>query len=332
MNRILLAIHVILFTVFCFFHIEILIYTNIGSILIYSTAFLYLKKNQILYLQIACIEIVVHVGAGVFCLGWEYGFQLYFFALIPMIFYADYMERKLGNRVYHPYAISISLMTWFCILKVISSVKAPLYPNESVYFGDIMFLINVFATCSFVIYFMSIYKNTIEKNENALRDYAQLDALTGLKNKSWLLQMEETYFQEQLRCKNKIFIAILDIDDFKMLNDAYGHQFGDKVLLKVAAQLKELEENNMNVCRWGGEEFLIFGNGQEEFTQILSALYELKEKVSKMKFIHQKEEIHVTITIGITKKTTETNFEALMKKADEKLYYGKRHGKNQIVS
>lgn len=334
-NKKLLGFHVLFLAVFYYYQIHPMIYINMVSVFIYTGSFLILKKHRVLYLKITYLEILIHMAFAVVCIGWGFGFQLYCFALIPMTFYADYLEQKITNakkKVYHPFVVGLGITTWFCMLKIFSSLHAPIYSMNNLIVKYIFFMLNTIVTFAYILYFMSLYKDINQQSENIIREGAQLDVLTGLKNKSWLLQIEESYFEEQCKKGYAMFIAIIDIDDFKILNDTYGHQFGDKVLFRVAMQLKELEDRGIFVCRWGGEEFLVFGNGKENFHDILAVLNEVKENISRMKFFYQNKEIHVTITIGISKKTNETTFEALMERSDEKLYFGKRNGKNQIVS
>lgn len=331
MNKILLGIHIILLAAFFYFGIYLMVFINIFSIIVYSASSFILKRNRALYLKIAYVEIAVHMTLAVLCMGWDYGFQLYCIAMIPMIYYADYLGRKSDGAKFYPFIVSTLLMLLFIALKMLVNYHEPIYVLKDKMISNVAFVFNASMTGAFMIYFMSRYKQMNIKSENMIREYAQQDALTGLKNKSWLLQMEQSYFEDIMQKKEEMIIAILDIDDFKKLNDTYGHQFGDKVLFHIAMQFRYLEKKGFYVCRWGGEEFLIFGSGKNMYEDSIIKLERLIQKISETEFLCQRARIKVTVTVGVAKRTDETNFEMLMKKADEKLYLGKRSGKNKVV-
>ena len=125
-------------------------------------------------------------------------------------------------------------------------------------------------------------------------------------------------------------IAVLDIDDFKKVNDVYGHNVGDVVLKEFATRLKELTAGTMElfICRWGGEEFVIFGTSYEivRFTCVELTIAMRDSPI----IVSEDLQLSKTFSCGIATREDEDDFETVFKKADDQCYLAKMNGKNQI--
>ena len=157
-----------------------------------------------------------------------------------------------------------------------------------------------------------------------------LDGLTGLYNRR---QFELRLGQEIATTKrqnNPLCAMMIDVDFFKKVNDTYGHNAGDEVLKAVASQLKKAMIGNGFAARWGGEEFvLIFDRSNvEDSVKILEGL---ADNIRAMIVYTEGYEIKITMTMGVSAGTS-GDVEAIVESADAKLYYGKEHGRNQIVA
>jgi diguanylate cyclase (GGDEF)-like protein len=121
-------------------------------------------------------------------------------------------------------------------------------------------------------------------------------------------------------------LIIIDIDNFKSINDSYGHDIGDEILKEVANVLQEKIRQVDILARWGGEEFLVLApNTDHDNVQILAEKLRLT-----IENHHFNEVKNITISLGVsTLKETDTLTE-LFKRADQGLYYAKEHGKNQV--
>lgn len=170
-----------------------------------------------------------------------------------------------------------------------------------------------------------------EKREaQILATKAQIDSLTKLLNKNFAREK----IQEKLMYRNpsdNFAMVILDLDNFKLVNDLHGHLFGDAVLAEIAIQLKNLFRSDDIISRFGGDEFLIF-------LQYKSDLEFLKEKSLKLldiiKNIYKPElkNVELGCSIGISKCPQDgTDFQNLFQKCDKALYNAKMSGKNQYV-
>ncbi|DAB30441.1 MAG TPA: GGDEF domain-containing protein [Sulfurimonas sp. UBA12504] len=163
-----------------------------------------------------------------------------------------------------------------------------------------------------------------------LEETSNLDSLTKVYNRRAL----SSYLSEICIRKNinyEIHLLILDVDDFKVINDTFGHIAGDKILIFIANILKKTLRDGDKVFRYGGEEFVIVLNriNDEYCKNITSRILEL---IRKNKLIYKGQSINVTMSIGATKYIESDNEDTLMGRADKALYRAKNSGKNQMHS
>lgn len=166
--------------------------------------------------------------------------------------------------------------------------------------------------------------------QKSLSELVERDSLTGLLNRRSGDKRLQQVYREKIESNTDYCVAIGDIDFFKKVNDTYGHEWGDKVLAKVAAVMKQHLAGKSFVARWGGEEFLlVFHNCL--LTDAASVLDEILNEVRKIEItVDEETTIRVTMTFGVCQGTTES-VNAVLKTADELLYEGKNNGRNQIV-
>lgn len=130
---------------------------------------------------------------------------------------------------------------------------------------------------------------------------------------------------------NQFFaIAVLDIDDFKQINDTYGHDTGDKVICYIAEQIENHIRSADAVARFGGEEFVVYitAKEQEQITKIMQRIFDAvcgdSQAILAAGFT-------LSGGVEVVGSDSERSFEELFKAADEKLYVAKTRGKNQLV-
>ena len=163
-------------------------------------------------------------------------------------------------------------------------------------------------------------KNTIVEARE-LREALITDGLTGTYTREYIISQIEANIIE----KKKFSIAMIDIDDYKKINDTYGHGFGDRVLIEMVRLIEEvIGEGNM-LGRYGGEEFIVLLN--EEDIEIAFDIYEnIREIVQNIKLDDNRK---VTISMGV-KEYKVGSVENLLVEADNLLYRAKKNGKNRI--
>ena len=173
---------------------------------------------------------------------------------------------------------------------------------------------------------------SIVSMQKSLHVLIERDALTELYNRRCANQHLKKVMKKAENTGTKFCVAIGDIDFFKKVNDTYGHEVGDKVLVAVAKAMKGTMTGKGFVARWGGEEFLIVFD-ETEYENGLQKLNDVLDNVRKLEIPDERFEmpIKVTMTFGITSGSAEDDTDQLLRIADERLYRGKSSGRNQIV-
>lgn len=162
-----------------------------------------------------------------------------------------------------------------------------------------------------------------------LRQQAGTDPLTTLYNRRRMEEVLENHIKANPY--ENFSIAIGDIDFFKKIDDTYGHNCGDQVLKSLAELFKEKTLGSGHVCRWGGEEFLFFFPGMN-LDSASTIMNEINIAVSKCIINYKDITVRVTMTFGVEENDYQSNISELIKHADDKLYYGKTHGRDTVIS
>lgn len=175
-------------------------------------------------------------------------------------------------------------------------------------------------------------KNITEKRlyERKIEELAFTDMLTGLKNSNKCTQdMDKNLNEVRNKIKRNLAVMYIDIDDFKNINDIYGHPLGDYILRKVSKRLEKLMDEGMELYRFGGDEFLIRMTDYDDMNIVIKKANDILDKVSKP-FRINKKEFFLTMSIGIVEsKNGKTKFHKMLKKADMALNKAKADGKNR---
>lgn len=173
---------------------------------------------------------------------------------------------------------------------------------------------------------LEIANNELTKEKMVLKQLSSRDSLTGLFNR---FKLEESfkYEQTQSKCsKADLSVIIIDLDDFKSVNDTYGHNVGDKFLMEIAEILQTSFRDVDTVGRWGGEEFLILlpktnlENSQELAEQV-------RKKIERYPFT---EIGHRTASFGVATLRNNESLSNLLSRADQALYSAKANGRNRV--
>lgn len=178
-------------------------------------------------------------------------------------------------------------------------------------------------------------------NFQSLLDYGERDALTELLNRKTFdgaflkATVEQTRTEDNPQgnrrsaaCVGSYWLAMIDIDHFKRVNDNYGHLIGDEVLLLLARLMRTCFRFHDQLYRFGGEEFVVLMrcNGEEEATVALERLRTTTEK-------HLFPQVdHITISIGFSEIKAGDTPSGAFERADKAVYYAKEHGRNQVCS
>ncbi|MCR5665211.1 MAG: GGDEF domain-containing protein [Eubacterium sp.] len=369
-----LFVHLFMFFMFRRYGVTPMMYFNIGSIIFYALMIWVVKKAWFrIYVLGLYIEVVVHMLLAIIFTGWESGFQVTLIGIGIILFYSEYLSRYLRNLYVHSFPTCLIAPGVYIFSYIWIRYHPPRYPlpPEVAFVFQIFLGIIVFVVTLSVLY---IFVEVCMKSENYLENEVGHDQLTGLYNRYYFAEAlsnvenlkqenkeqdesESAFLQtfDEERAKD-YWVAMMDIDDFKNINDTYGHNCGDFILKKVAKVVLEwkkeckvrneigfidnakaargVAEKEISIGRWGGEEFLIVGRGKESAAEMLEVL---RQKIERYEFLYQKEDgkaperVVVTVTIGLANYKKGMNAQEWIEDADNKLYVGKTSGKNKVV-
>lgn len=179
---------------------------------------------------------------------------------------------------------------------------------------------------------LDVVDMTPEKDfREQLRMLSITDPLTGLHNRRYITQRVTEEFHESKRYGRDLSLMIIDIDDFKKINDTYGHPAGDEVLRQLATVLERERRKSDVVGRYGGEEFVvIMPHTKKQEAAVMAE--RLRKKIKTHEFSAGPEKSSLTISIGVSSLTENIyDVDDLLKIADKALYQAKGEGKNKVV-
>jgi len=170
-----------------------------------------------------------------------------------------------------------------------------------------------------------------KQTQDKLKEMAMKDGLTGLYNHALLIELFEKEIDKQQRNNGSISFAMIDIDDFKKINDTYGHISGDTVLKELSNILMSSVRGGDIVGRYGGEEFSIVFPGIDE-QNAFQLCERIRKEVEDFDFEIGIETVKITISIGINFNELKgiINKREIIQKADEALYRAKHNGRNRV--
>ena len=327
----------VLFSAFChvlqiiFFivlgHLPLVI-LNIGSIIIYMICMALLSRDRLMATGILySIEIAIAATLYVFLIGTDTFTITYFMSLLLV-------------QMIIPYAgwgIRIPIIATTCILAFGSFIAIQFVPvpvditKIQTAYSIFNIFVGLAGTISMVAINNTISKIIVQFNDAQLKKYrneAHLDALTGLYNRRYagliFQEIRETSVQSANWC-----VAMLDIDDFKVINDTYGHDVGDVVLCSLANIITSSLRRTDYVFRWGGEEFLmLLRNATPD--QAHSTLDKMRVKIQDSAIVVVNTAISLTVTVGLAALDPDDPAQSI-RESDQNLYLGKRAQKNVVV-
>ena len=313
-------------------NIKEMMYFNIGSIAFYIVALIFvpiLKNDKSMLLYLSDLEIIAHAAYATYLLGWKPDFGMFLLLIIPATFLTQ------GKRFYIPFIVTFISMAIYIYLKFIITDETVLkYPLEDAGMLRAMHMINVFIGAFVMLFASASYMLQREYMEYQLvsqretfKNLASIDPLTQLYNRRAMNENIRSIRRRSRSPKSKYVIGIGDIDNFKKVNDTYGHDAGDKVLVYVSNLFISTIPDDGYAARWGGEEFL-FIIPESSIEEGLA----FTEKIHKSLRAHTFEiddcEFGVTMTFGISVGIPVDKIDTVITKADKRLYKGKNNGKN----
>jgi diguanylate cyclase (GGDEF)-like protein/PAS domain S-box-containing protein len=183
---------------------------------------------------------------------------------------------------------------------------------------------------------IEIFYDDSERNELKLRiqeleKMALLDSLTKIANRRFIEMQLSSRINEFKRFGWQFGVMFIDIDFFKLVNDRYGHEVGDRVLKMVANTLVENSRSFDLVGRWGGEEFIVIVPNVNE-TQLYTIAHKFKNLIALSNLKINSDIISVTVSIGVTLSRQKDTLKSIIKRADKLMYQSKLKGRNKVTT
>lgn len=311
----------------------LLLYLVLPSVLNFifiSGAYLILKKEQnsektrnytvaiLFFLICACVQCVHHTFPPILCV-----------PCIAVFMTVIFSDLKLTRLICMLSFVSLS------IALIISSQELNVDINK-IFLNCVVAGIMIF--CSYLVakvltsytneQAQSIHDSYLKQME--LAQAAKIEPLTGLLNRRALMESLNQYVYVSGDFNQTIIIAVIDLDDFKLVNDTYGHIKGDEVLITLADILRRNLPKNANAFRYGGEEFVLLFT-QQQLNKAVDIVEKMRLEFSQQVFDFLEDAHNITFSGGIAEYTdavwTTSEF---FDKADQALYIAKGEGKNQI--
>ncbi|WP_428909927.1 GGDEF domain-containing protein [Niallia sp. Krafla_26] len=186
------------------------------------------------------------------------------------------------------------------------------------YLSSIVYIVGLY----FLNHLVAVYMES-----ETLRELAYTDFLTNLPNRRTIEGELLREFNKAKNSKIPLSVIILDIDDFKKINDTFGHDVGDSILIELSDLLKKCIRDTDYIGRWGGEEFVIMTPNQNR-SQAVQLANRLRQTIENHLFPYVGS---VTSSFGVTELKDEDDMNSLFKRVDQALYASKSGGKNQVT-
>lgn len=171
-----------------------------------------------------------------------------------------------------------------------------------------------------------VFRNITDRKqmEQYIQYLANHDSLTKLPNRLYVEQMREKWILDSAKSGKCMAILLIDLDNFKLINDRLGHEEGDQFLLRSSDLLHKMAGTDRTVIRWGGDEFLIIMPDISDANEPIELMRIIKEEF-QIEFHAQDETFLVTASVGMSiYPTEETDFDALLNRADKSMYIAKK--------
>ena len=324
------AMHMILFGVMMIYQLWFLVVVNAVSVCLYVFVMILLFKRQA-FKTVGLIvsgEVLIYtLVASLYTRTGDYVI-MYYFVLVFMQFTVPYGSYKLRGSVLVlvGIALAVSLLAreYSTFIHMIAVRETNIWMSV---FNVMLALGGVIA----VLVSSNVVRDIIVRlNNQRMEEYksqANTDALTGLRNRRYA----ETFFAglSEKHGEDGWCVAMLDIDDFKVINDTMGHPVGDEVLCGLANILRDNLRKADVIFRWGGEEFLVL-LADTELASAKKLMEKIRERIAGTDIVYSGGQMKMTVTIGVSRLDMRDIW-ASIAECDKKLYVGKRSGKNMVV-
>lgn len=313
-----LLIHILLFLVFWKCGVTPMVLMNCFSIPFCLLSVFIIRRDAFrIYLDLIYFEVLIHMMLAIYFTGWGNGFQIPILTMYIIAYTGEYLTRTVGAPRPHALVLGIIAMVVYVTLFILSKYYTPAYLlPASVSSGlQLMWAIVFFvigSTCLFN------FVNVATHTELVLANEAERDKLTGLYNRTGY---EKIFSGISVP---SVTLLVIDADQFKSINDTYGHETGDRVLKRIAELLAHMFRSEDYICRIGGDEFAVLMKTAPELSENT-----IQQKVARINhdLSHPKDTLPpVSISVGVSFGQDCETASELFSNADQALYRVKAAG------
>lgn len=300
-----------------------LTWVNVGSVALFLLSYgLIRRRHNMLAVTFIFIEIFGHAALAVRMIGWDSGFHYYLMLVAPIVIMSNL--RKTSTKL----AMVASVCVFYMVLDATMRAVPPYHVLGSSVLASLRYF-NMVVTFTLLTYLAMLYLSLVKKAEKQLLVMAATDPLTKLFNRRRITEIIEYEITRSKREPRMMSFLIGDIDHFKSINDHFGHEGGDQVLVEVSEVLRNAVREQDSVGRWGGEEFLIVLPNTELDGAVLVA-ERIRNAINQMQVMASGKPVAVTMTLGLSTCGEGENLETAIARADAALYRGKAGGRNRL--
>ncbi len=326
-------VHGVYLILFCFMELWPLLAVNVASVVLYLLLAGAAQRGRfMLALGAAHAEIMLHSVLAAVFLGWGGGFEYVILCLLTLEAHFLYRRRMTS------YLLSGVEIAVVVALKIFTLMYPPLHEQAvgSIY-EQIFFFVNITLFFLGIVLSAALFDRNngfsrlvLEESNKYLTLLAETDPLTGLLNRRSMIKRLEDAVKLHRETDEEFCLVMCDIDDFKQINDAFGHACGDYVLKMLCATICEYLDEQDTVCRWGGEEILMMLN-DTRLDDAMEITEGLRRAIETTSFVYDGAIISITVTMGVCAGRDELSAADMIDAADRYMYNGKRSGKNCVT-
>lgn len=272
---------------------------------------------------VATGEVVLHSVLCAFFVGWGAGFHYFIVGIVPFV--ALIPAWKATAR----FVFAAGILAVYGLAYFTAAATVPVFLLSDAITTGLNYsnLVVTFGAFAVLVHYLA---RTSDAAEQRILHLSRTDALTGVLNRRGMLEYLEQACTGFRRHGRPFSVLIGDLDDFKQINDRYGHNCGDRVLIAAARSLVDSVRGDDVVARWGGEEFLVLlPNTPAEGSERAAGKILLRMRDDQIEC--ERGTVGATITLGCATFQAGDTIEHLISRADAALYHGKKTGKDTVV-
>ena len=318
-----LCIHIAFCVVFALLELSSLLTINVLSCALWGFIIWLAYNNRSgLAVHLATIESLLHAILATAILGPTFGFHFYLWPVTVLI--------ALNPNLKFKYSALISILTILLFGTLSTFITADRTAEYAKQLVDGLFFLNILVSGFSMILAGMLVRHMFSVQSRILREHARTDELTNLHNRRHILEFLKNTEANRHRNQMSYCVCLCDLDHFKNVNDVYGHDAGDTILISFADFLRQSVRKTDCVARWGGEEFMIVLTntaGDDAYDTINNLLMRLRADDR----IVIGDDKQLSMSVGIAEATGDISVDDIVIRADQALYLAKAQGRDKAV-